>query len=75
MAARVNALQVGQTVQVEELDHGFRLTVLGPAQGGHAVLAVEPDYVILGCEDGTVQMPAYLIKAVIAEAGDTPEAA
>jgi CheY-like chemotaxis protein len=75
MAADHNALQVGQAVHIEELDYGFRLTALGSAQGGHAVLAVEPDYVVLGCEDGTVRMPAYLIKAVIAEAGNTPEAA
>jgi hypothetical protein len=75
MAADHNALQVGQTVHIEELDHGFRLTVLGPSQGGHAVIAVEPDYVVLGCEDGTVRVPAYLIMAVIAEGEDTPEAA
>jgi hypothetical protein len=48
MAARGNALQVGQTVHVEELDYGFRLTVLdqsqawlrrrGPAGGRYAGL-------------------------------------
>ena len=75
MAARCNALQVGQTVQVEELDPGFRLTVVGPSQSGHGVLAVEPDYVLLGCGDGTLRLPAYLIKAVLAQAGDAPEAA
>jgi hypothetical protein len=75
MAQRGNVLQVGQTVQVEELDHGFRLTVLDPSQGGNRVLAAELDYVVLGCEDGTLRLPAYLIKSVIAVAGDTPEAA
>jgi hypothetical protein len=75
MAPRGNALQVGQTVHVEELDHGFRLTALDPSQAGHTVLAVEQDYVVLGCGDGTLRVPVYLIKAVIAQAGGTPEAA
>jgi len=75
MAARGNALQVGQTVHVEELDYGFRLTVLDPSQPGHSVLAVEPEYVLLGLGDGTLRVPTYLIKGVIAQAGGTPEAA
>ena len=74
MATRCDALQVGQTVHVEELDYGFRLTVLDPSQPGHAVLAVEPEYVLLGLDEPELLF-AYrrkVYKELICDKRDKP---
>ncbi len=71
-----NALRVGQTVGVEDLPWGIRLTPPDPARPHYTVAAVEADYILLAAASGedTLRVPRYFIKEIVS-GGAASEAA
>jgi hypothetical protein len=75
MGGFANLLHAGQTVAVQSLDSGFRLTLQDASQPGHTVVTVGADFVVLAEPDGgALRIPLYLIKSV-SPAAAPPEAA
>jgi hypothetical protein len=69
-------LQVGQTVGLEDLAFGYRLTVMTVDQPGYQVAALGEDYVVLQDEDIKRRVPTFFIKEVITPGAEVaPQAA
>ena len=77
MEAVSRQLQVGQTVALEELTFGFRVTVLEPGQPGQQVVEIATDYIVLDDPAAGVRrrLPTYTIKAVAVPPPPLPQAA
>ncbi len=68
MTRHCQLLQIGQTVRVESVETGYRITVLTAQEAGPKVVEKGEDYIVLDDAQAEVQtrMPLHLISAVVA---------
>jgi hypothetical protein len=59
-------VQVGQTVRLEELAFGFRITVLAADEPGHKIVEIGQDYLVVEDEAAAVRtrIPVFSVKVV-----------
>jgi hypothetical protein len=70
-------VQIGQTVHLEELNWGYRITLVAPEESGHKVVDIGVDYLVLDDAAAGVKLriPGHLIRPVDAPLETAPRAA
>jgi hypothetical protein len=70
MTRQCQPLQVGQTVQVQEQEVCYRITVVAADQPGSKIVEKGEDYIVLDDASGEVRtrIPMHLIGSVVAPA-------
>ena len=68
-------VQIGQTVRLEELAWGYRITPVSPEQAGHQVVDIGVDFLVLDDAAAGVKLriPGHLIKPVAVPVEPVPQ--
>jgi hypothetical protein len=72
-----NRVQVGQTVRLENLAHGYEIVVLADKEPGLVVVDVGPDYLVLHDADAGVRtrIPSHFLRFAPPATQALPQAA
>jgi hypothetical protein len=75
MFSAAKELQIGQTIQLEELEFSCRLTILPPEQPGQRLVELGSDYLVLEDPATETQRRIPLYLCVLSQPSAGPQAA